>query len=109
MTVYPLICEVRGTPSSPDLNSYTYAEWERDLNVIKKDALGDGKMPYIITSIKVAAWEGADSKAIEYFGIDRDEYQADSKLNDLVEFMHESGYVQAFCNDAYAVYEIPGR
>lgn len=91
----------------PDLNSYTYAEWDRDMaEVEQRVSLGIGDAPVIITSIQVAAWEGGDETAIDYFGIDRDKYSEDKKLNDLVSFMHKYDYKQTYCNDGYSVYAI---
>jgi len=90
----------------PDLNSYTYDEWTTDMRAVELQIEGGRTAPYIITSIQVAAWEGGDPEAMAYFGIDTEEYEANQKLNDLVEFMSDFGYSQVYCNDAYSVYYI---
>lgn len=90
----------------PDLDSYNYSEWERDLAVIKSEVMAGLPYPYVITSIPVAAWEGGNKEAIEYFGIDEEKYSQDQKLSDLVEFIHQCGYEQIYCNDQYSVYGI---
>jgi len=89
----------------PDLDSFTYSEWTADLENVRHQ-ISCGNAPLIISSIKVAAWEGGDKDAIEYFGIDKKEFEEDIKLNELVELIHEENYTQVYCNDGYAVYMI---
>lgn len=88
----------------PDLDSYTYAEWARDLKAVEGEVLSEVEVPYVITSVQVAAWESGDTEAINYFGIDTEKFGADDKLSDLIAFMRNTGYRQVFCNDKYSVY-----
>lgn len=90
----------------PDLDSYNYEEWAADMKAVSEEVAGGRPAPYVITSIQVAAWEGGDAKAIDYFGIDKDKFGEDRKLNDLVEYLHKFEYKQVYCNDAYSVYYI---
>lgn len=88
----------------PDLDSFTYDEWTTDLTNVRNRIAIDNA-PLVITSIKVAAWEGGDASAIEYFGIDEKDFSEDVKLNELVELIHQEEYRQVYCNDGYAVYQ----
>lgn len=90
----------------PDLNSYTYAEWERDMYEIEKEVQSGMPAPYVITSIQVAAWLGGDETAISFWGVDVDKYSKDKKLDDLISFLDICGYEQVFCNDGYSVYYV---
>lgn len=93
----------------PSLDSYNYAEWEADMAAVYGADADSGqnaeKLPCIIVTLPVAAWESGDPEAISYFGIDEEAYASDMKLADLVDVIHDRGYVQTYSNDAYAVYE----
>ena len=60
--------------------------------------------PAVITSLQTAAWIGQDDAAIDYFGLDRSEYENDKKLADLMKYMDDKGYEQVYSNEGYAVY-----
>lgn len=81
----------------PDLDSYNYIEWERDLDMLEQS-------PVIVVTLPVAAWIDGNSEAVEYFGADSGEYTEDRKLADLIEYIHKNGYTQTYSNDGYAVY-----
>ena len=88
----------------PDLDSYNYSEWKRDMDAVFAPGQYGENLPVIVVTLPVAAWESGDDAAIDYFGIDRDEYAADTKLNDLVKVIRDCGYTQEYSNDAYSVY-----
>ncbi len=84
----------------PDLDSYNYYEWAEDLQGLYNSA----EDPAVITSLQTAAWMGQDAAAIDYFGIDRSDYENDKKLADLMKYMDDKGYEQVYSNEGYAVY-----
>ena len=84
----------------PDLDSYNYYEWAKDLQRLYNSA----EDPVVITSLQTAAWMGRDDAAIDYFGLDRSDYESDSKLADLMKYMDDKGYEQVYSNEGYAVY-----
>ena len=84
----------------PDLDSYNYYEWAEDL----KGLYNSVDSPAVITSLQAAAWIGGDDAAIDYFGIDRSDYENDRKLADLMKYMNDKGYEQVYSNEGYAVY-----
>ena len=86
----------------PDLDSYNYFEWQRDLDAVAVEKADH--MPYVIVSLPVAALEGGDPDVIAYFGEETAKYDGDRKLADLIGFIHTYGYEQVYVNDAYAVY-----
>lgn len=95
----------------PDLDSYNYYEWERDMDVLEN---GSGDIPawkdreakpYVIVTLPVAAYIEKDKTAMEYFGVDAEEFGEDLKLNDLAAFVGTHGYTQVYSNDAYVVYK----
>ncbi len=92
----------------PDLRSYNYYEWERDLAALKgSGASGTGAdvtHPLIIVSLEVAAWMDGDDEVIDYYGIDREKFASDRKLADLTAYIRDEGYVQTYTNDRYSVY-----
>lgn len=90
----------------PDLDSYTYQEWEADIKDVSERITAGIEAPVIITSIQVAAWEGGDPDAINFWGVDTEKYNKDQKLADLIELMYKYNYKQVYCNDGYSVYEI---
>lgn len=90
----------------PDLDSFTYDEWTRDLGEIRKEVLSGMPAPFIVTSIQTAAWIGQSDEAISFFGIDVDKFGSDRKLADLTRFIEECGYMQIYCNDGYSVYYV---
>jgi hypothetical protein len=90
-----------------DLDSYRMVEYERDMaqleNVIAQD--GTGAAPVIILSSETAAYLSEDADAMNWFGVDRDAFAADEKLQILGAFMVKYGYREEFANGRYAVYE----
>lgn len=90
----------------PDLDSYNYEEWSKDMETVSNVIEDGGPAPYVITSIQVAAWAGGDDEAIDYFGIDREKFESDRKLQDLTEYLDKYGYEQVYCNDGYSVYSV---
>lgn len=86
----------------PDLDSYNYFEWQRDLDAITVEKADH--MPYVIVTLPVAALEGGDPDAIAFFGEEAAKYEDDRKVYDLISFILDNGYEQVYVNDAYAVY-----
>ena len=80
----------------PDLRSYNYYEWERDLKYVHH--------PVIIVSLETAAWMDGDDDVIDYYGIDREKFASDRKLSDLSAYIRDEGYVQTYTNDLCSVY-----
>lgn len=80
----------------PDLRSYNYYEWERDLKYVRH--------PVIIVSLETAAWMDGDDDVIDYYGIDREKFASDRKLADLAAYIRDEGYVQTYTNDLCSVY-----
>ncbi len=80
----------------PDLRSYNYYEWERDLKYVHH--------PIIIVSLETAAWMDGDDDVIDYYGIDREKFASDRKLSDLSAYIRDEGYVQTYTNDLCSVY-----
>jgi hypothetical protein len=72
-------------------------------NVIAQD--GTGAAPVIILSSETAAYLSEDADAMNWFGVDRDAFAADEKLQILGAFMVKYGYREEFANGRYAVYE----
>ncbi|MCR5510979.1 MAG: hypothetical protein K6F54_08540 [Lachnospiraceae bacterium] len=104
---YILDMPSRLTTFWPDLDSYNYDEWERDLNAV---VIGDPeRLPYVIVTLPIAALEGGDPEAIAFFGEEAARYSDDRKLEDLIDYMHTYDYEQLYVNDAYVVYGLPQK
>lgn len=87
----------------PDLDSYRLAEFERDMELVRQDIAQN--RPVVIVNAAVAAYRGEDAEAYKWFGVDEEKYDADEKLQILLQFLDAYGYEETFCNMRYAVYE----
>lgn len=89
----------------PDLDSYCMVEYERDMAAVEALQQKGETLPYVVVSSQVAAWYGADEEAMDWFGVDRERYAEDEKLQILTDYMDRYGYKQIFANGSYAIYE----
>ena len=81
----------------PDLDSYLMAEYERDMEQLTEP-------PVIIIASPVAAYLNEDADGMNWFGTDREELDADEKLQILADYMSEHSYRETFANGRYVVY-----
>lgn len=89
--------------SWPDLDSYRLVQFRQDMERVEQDMTGN--RPVVIVASTVAAYKGEDAEAYEWFGVDVEAYDADEKLQLLLQFLDAYGYEETFCNMRYAVYE----
>lgn len=87
----------------PDLDSYRLVEFERDMETVRQNM--EQERPVVITASSVAAYRGEDAEAYKWFHVDQEAYDADKKLQILMEFLDTYGYEETFCNMRYAVYQ----
>ena len=86
----------------PDLDSYRFVEFERDMEAVERAM--PQERPVVITASSVAAYRSEDAEAYAWFGVDEEAYDADEKLQVLLKFLDVYGYEETFCNMRYAVY-----
>ena len=81
----------------PDLDSYTMAEYKRDMAQLADP-------PVVILASDVAAYLNEDADGMNWFGTDRDRLGGDEKLQILIGYMNAHSYRESFANGRYAVY-----
>ena len=81
----------------PDLPSYLMSEYERDMAQLTTP-------PVIIIASPVAAYLNEDADGMNWFGTNREELDADEKLQILAGYMREHSYRETFGNGRYVVY-----
>ena len=61
--------------------------------------------PLVILTPPLAAWLSGDPRAIQWWGADAMNLEADEKLGAIREFMEKHSYAQVFANEAFVIYE----
>lgn len=85
-----------------NLTSYSHAAMEEDMREL------DGKTPVIILENMTALYEEGGERALTEAGASDGEIEAmvsDIKLQLILNFMQENGYVQTFRNEKFALYQ----
>ena len=80
-----------------DLDSYRMVEFERDMEQIELP-------PVVITASPIAAYLAEDADGMNWFGVDKEAFDADEKLQILAVYMKEHSYREVFGNGRYVVY-----
>lgn len=92
----------------PDLDTNSSAQLAESLAAVDRgmQAQGEDKeRPLVILPTPFSAYLSEDGAAMEYWGVDRGEYDSDDKLQMLKGFMEENRYREVFANEAFVVYE----
>lgn len=81
----------------PDLDSYRMVEYERDMAWLEEP-------PVVIVSSAVAAYLNEDADGMDWFGVNREKFDQDGKLQILDVYMKAHAYQEGFGNARYVVY-----
>lgn len=87
----------------PDLDSYRLMQFQEDMENAENRI--DEERPVVIVASWIAAYYSEDAKALEWFGVDSEKYDADEKLKIVRQFLTENEYEETFANMRYVVYE----
>ncbi len=88
-----------------DLNTYTISRFREELTGVSLSKMPKESRPLVILTPPLSAWLSEDPEVMEWWGIDREEWEQDEKLLILREFMKEQAYGQVFANEAFVVYD----
>lgn len=94
----------------PDLDTNDPEQLRESLNSVNQRIHGQGdgmgsRRPLVILTPRLSAYLSGDTAVMEYWGIDKAEYDADVKLQMIRSYMEENQYQEAFANETFVVYE----
>ncbi len=89
-----------------DLDTYPLERLKEELSQVAGLLAGQKlSRPLVILTPPLAAWLSGDPRAIQWWGADAMNLEADEKLGAIREFMEKHSYAQVFANEAFVIYE----